>query len=208
MTTDHQSIYRVHPGVAHAQAVINNLVHKTGRTLDQWGKRVIDHGPEASQQRVAWLKAEHQLGTVTAAMIVDHLEGRGQEKTDPVAYLKMAPVLVDSMYAGKKLALRPLHDKLIAVASALPGVGISPGKSIVPIYRFHVIAQIKPATQKRIDFGLALGAEQHPFSQRLVSTSGAAKGDRITHTIAIREASDIDDELVAALTLAHSLDTP
>lgn len=206
MTTDHSKLYRVHPGVAHAQKVIGNLERKSGHSLDQWVKLVIDSGLEASKQRLAWLKSEHQLGTVTAAMIVDHAEGRGQEKVDPAAYLRWAPALVDAMYAGKKRGLRPLHDKLIAVASTLPGVGISPGKSIVPIYRHHVIAQIKPATQKRIDFGLALGTEHHRFSQRLVSTSGATTGDRITHRIAITEDRDIDDELIAALKLAHRLD--
>jgi hypothetical protein len=69
------------------------------------------------------------------------------------------------------------------------------GKTIVPIYRNRVIAQLKPATRTGIDFGLALG--ELKGRGRLVETEGFAKRDRITHRIPIAEISDTDAGLVA-----------
>lgn len=121
------------------------------------------------------------------------------------AYLAAAPRYVDAMYAGRKSALRPLNDALEDLALGLgPDVSLSPGKTIVPVYRRHVIAQIKPATRTRIDFGLALGPLKG--KGRLVETGGYAKKDRITHRIAVAALSDIDAELREWLARAYAGD--
>jgi hypothetical protein len=123
------------------------------------------------------------------------------------AYLKQAPGYVVAMYAGSKAALRPLHDALEELAFALgDDVRLCPGKTIVPIYRRHVIAQIKPATKTRIDFGLALGDAKG--KGRLVETGGYTRGDRITHRIAVTSIADIDSELKGWLREAYERDTP
>ena len=75
---------------------------------------------------------------------------------------------------------------------------------MVPLYRKHVIAQIKPATRTRIDFGLALGATKAPA--RLVDTGGFKKKDRITHRIEVQSKADIDGELKRWLKTAYELD--
>ena len=61
-------------------------------------------------------------------------------------------------------------------------VALTPCKTIVPIRRNHLIAEIKPATTTRIDLGLALKRVSR-VPKRLVDTGGAARGDRITHKI-------------------------
>ncbi len=63
----------------------------------------------------------------------------------------------------------------------------------MPLYREHVFAQIKPATNTRIDLGLALG-DTKPTG-RLIDTAGFAKKDRITHRIEISTVKDIDAEV-------------
>lgn len=73
-----------------------------------------------------------------------------------------------------------------------------------PIYRNHVIAQVKPATRTRIDLGFAL--KERPPSGRLVATGGFSKRDRITHRIPISSASEIDEEVRFWLTAAYELD--
>jgi hypothetical protein len=79
------------------------------------------------------------------------------------------------MFAGLKAALRPIYDNLLELAFGLgKGIRVSPGKTIVPVYRNHVLEQIKPATRTRIDFGLALGDTKVPAS--LKDTGGLAKG--------------------------------
>ncbi len=131
--------------------------------------------------------------------------GMGREDTSPEEYLAAAPKYVDAMYAGPRATLRPLHDLLESLALSLgPDIRLSPGKTIVPIYRHHVIAQIKPATRTRIDFGLALGSLKG--NGRLVETGGYLKKDRITHRIAVGSEQDIDDFLKRWLLRAYELD--
>jgi hypothetical protein len=121
------------------------------------------------------------------------------------AYLAAAEGYVEHMFAGSKEALRPVYDALLALGLSMGrDVKACPCKTIVPIYRHHVIAQIKPATRTRIDFGLALGNTKTP--KRLVSTGGFAKGDRITHRFEVTALSQIDDELKRWLKKAYELD--
>jgi len=106
------------------------------------------------------------------------------------------------MFSGKRTALRPAYDRLLALALSLgKDVKACPGKTIVPLYREHVFAQIKPATNTRIDVGLALGNTKP--AGRLIDTGGFAKKDRITHRIEISAVKDIDAEVIRWLKLAY-----
>lgn len=130
----------------------------------------------------------------------------GGSAADAAAYLREAPLLVEAMYA-RRPALRPLHDALEKLAFALgKDIRLCPGKTIVPVYRRHVIAQIKPATLTRIDFGLALGAMKG--KGRLVETGGLVKGDRITHRVAVTSLDDLDQQLRDWLRQAYDRDAP
>ena len=75
--------------------------------------------------------------------------------------------------------------------------------TIVPLYRNHVFAQIKPTT-KRIDMGFALGAP--PAEGRLIETGGFAKKDRITHRIPVSSPDEIDTEVNHWLKIAYQED--
>lgn len=201
------SLYSVHPAVAYAQAIIHNLPEKTGKSIDEWVRLLKKSAPKGEKEQRDWLKKEYKLGGTTAHLIVDRAWGKGAEDTDGEAYLKAAAGYVEAMYAGPKAELRPLHDALIALGLSMGGeVKICPCQTIVPLYRNHVFAQIKPATRTRLDFGLALkGAKQKP-PKRLKDTGGLAKGDRITHCFAITSPGDIDEEVKRWLKIAYGLD--
>lgn len=203
----HKSIYSVHPSVAYAQAIINNMPEKTGKSIDDWVKLIKKSAPQGEKERREWLKKEYKLGGTTVAMIAARAEGKGAEDTDEAAYLKVAPGYVANMYAGTKSALRPLHDALVELGMGLGAdVKVCPCETIVPLYRNHVIAQIKPSTRTRIDFGLALKDAKQKLSKRLKDTGGLAKGDRITHCFALEKLEDIDDEVKRWLKIAYALD--
>lgn len=208
MPASTKSIYSVHPSVAYAQAIIRNLPETTGKSIDEWIALVKKSGTSGAKGRREWLKKNHRLGGTKAWMIVDRAEGKGAEDTDPEAYLKAAAEYVERMYAGPKAALRPIHDTLIKFGVGLgDDVKVCPCQTIVPFYRQHVFAQIKPATRTRIDFGLALkGAKRKP-PKRLLDTGGLAKGDRITHQIKISSVAEIDTEVQEWLKVAYDLDT-
>jgi hypothetical protein len=124
---------------------------------------------------------------------------------DAEQYLKEAPGYVEAMFSGKKAGLRPIYDALLQLAFALgKDVTVSPGKTIIPFYRIHVFAQVKPTTQTRVDLGLCLRGVKP--AGRLVTTGGEAKGDRITHRIGIGSLAEIDQEVKRWLKRAYSED--
>lgn len=204
--------YSVHPGVAHVQAILRNLGANTGRDLAGWidALRLADPGDEAARR--AWLKAAG-LGAAQARFVAERSLGGSAHAFDdtPEGYLRSAPGYVERQYAGRKAALRPLYEALLARGLALgPDVRVCPCETVVPLYRQHVFAQIKAATLGRIDLALALGdpaAVQDP-SGRLLDTGGFRKRDRLTHRIEVRCLADVDEALEGWLRAAYRGDAP
>jgi hypothetical protein len=113
--------------------------------------------------------------------------------------------MVEEMFAGKRARLQPIYDHMLGLAFALgKDVHVSPCKTIVPFYRNHVFAQVKPATSTRIDIGFAL-KDLEP-SGKLISTGGFEKGDRITHRIPVTSVGEIDKEVKKWLKHAYEMD--
>jgi hypothetical protein len=200
-------IYSVHPGVRMVQKWIAELAEKTGRSLDEWVRHVKKFGPKSEKECRLWLKQQHHLGANTAWWLAEKAFGNplGLAEDTPEGYLQLAPKYVEQMYAGPKESLRALHDELIRLAQSLgDDVRICPCKTIVPLYRRHVFAEIKPASARRIDLGFALGEE--PFTSRLHDTGGAAKNNRITHKVALVSLAEIDLQVKRWLKQAYERD--
>src|SRR5438093_3021738 len=188
-----KSIYGVHPGVLMTQKWIGELKQKTGRSLEEWLKFIKKEGPPDEQARRDWLKQKHGLGTNSAWWLAERSVGKGEEMGDPDAYLKAAEKYVETMFSGKKEHLKPIYYALLKLGLSIgKDTKACPCQTIVPLYRNHVFAQIKPTTRTRIDFGFALGDTK--VKGRLIGTGGLAKKDRITHRIEITSLKDIDDE--------------
>jgi hypothetical protein len=186
------SPYSVHPGVAMMQQWVETLKDKTGRSLQEWLALVKKDGPATEKERRDWLKKQHSLGANSAWWIAERSVGKGRGDGDPAAYLQHASQWVEAMFSGGKAGLRPVYEELLELGKALgPDVQICPCQTIVPFYREHVFAQVKPSTRTR--------------SGRLIDTGGRAKGDRITHRIAISSLTDIDAEVQRWLKTAYDL---
>jgi len=198
--------YDPHPGIAMVRNWIDTLKAKTGRDLDDWTALIQSKGPNDNKSRREWLKREHNLSTNSAIWLADHAEGKDDlEEGDAKVYVARAGEYVDAMFSGSKAGLRPIYDRLYDLARSIgDDIKISPGKTIVSIYRNHVIAQIKPSTRTRIDFGLAL--KDMPAKGRLIDTGGLAKRDRITHRIEITSVDEVDDYVEKWLRKAYELD--
>src|SRR5262249_32582064 len=110
-------------------------------------------------------------------------------------------------YAGKKEALRPLYDVLLKLGKGIGDeVKACPCTTMVPLYRNHVFAQIKPTTNTRIDLGFALAKYKGKLPKRLIDTGGLQKKDRITHRMEVKSADDIDGDVKKWLKTAYDLD--
>lgn len=187
------------------QKWVAELKDKTGRSVEEWIRYIKKKGPKDDQEVREWLKTEHGLGTNSAWWLADRAAGKGTEDGDPDAYLKAAEGYVERMFVGKKAQLRPIYDALLKLGLSVgKEAKACPCQTIVPLYRNHVFAQIKPTTQTRIDFGFSLGDTK--AKGRLIDTGGFAKKDRITHRIEITSLKDIDDEVKRWLKVAYDRD--
>lgn len=202
-----KSLYGVHPGVEMMAKWVAELKQKTGRSVEEWVALVKKEGPPTEKERRDWFKSKHKLGTNCAWWLAERSVGKTSEDSDPDAYLAAAVKYVEEQYSGKKAALRPLYDALLALGLKQgPDVKACPCKTIVPLYRQHVFAQIKPTTNTRIDFGFCLRDYKGKLPKRVQPTGGLEKGDRITHRIEITKPADIDGEVKKLLKKAYELE--
>jgi hypothetical protein len=205
-TARSSSPYGVHPGVAMVQKWLSELKEKTGRSMEEWLALVKKEGPKDEKSRREWLKSKHKLGTNKAAWIAERAEGKGWGET-PEAYLKNAVRYVEEQYAGPKEKLRPIYEELLNLGRSIGSdVKACPCRTIVPLYREHVFAQIKPTTNSRVDLGFALTHYKGKLPKRLIDTGGLAKKDRITHRIPLGTLNEIDAEVKKWLKTAYELD--
>jgi hypothetical protein len=199
MARKKKSLYSLHPSYAREAAFERNLPERTGKTLAEWIAFIQAEGPESEKARREWLMSEHDMTSNYAWWLAECAAGRGgPENYDPEAY-------VEAMFSGGKAGLRPLYDELLEIALALgDDVKACPCQTIVPIFREHVVAQLKPSTRKRLDLSFAL--QDEPATSRLLDTGGRSKGDRLTHRVGITKPEDIDDEVRGWLRQAYDLD--
>jgi hypothetical protein len=196
--------YDLHPSVMMVQKMIAGLKEKTGRSLQEWIQLASNQGPSEEKSLRDWLKKRHGLGTNYAGWLAEQTLGNGGDGS-PEAYLKSADEYVAQMFSGSKAALRPVYDALLKLGRSVDGdVKVCPCQTMVPFYRNHVFAQVKPATRTRIDLGLALRDTRVPG--RLIDTGGFEKKDRITHRIEISSVGEIDDEVKRWLKKAYEMD--
>ena len=170
------------------EAIARNLPAKTGRTFEEWIDLTREKGPASRKERIAWLKSEHGIGTVTANFIAADAEGRSmaEEYADENA-------LLDGMYAGERAALRPLYDELAKTARKLgPEVELTVCKTYVGIRRGRQFGMIRPTTRTRVDLGLVLPGAK---AAGRLQNAGSIGNDRMTHRIEIASRKDIDAEL-------------
>jgi hypothetical protein len=179
------------------EKIIAGLKAKSGRSLEEWVDLIRMSGPSGEKKRAEWLKKEHKVGTNYAGWLASRAEGKTLEY-DPDG-------LVDTMFSGPKAGLLPIYTKLVDTALGFgKDVTITPCKTIVPLRRRYVFAQLKPTTRTRIDLGLALGKTK--ATGLLIDTGGLAKGDRITHRIPVESLQEIDADVIRWMTTAYEMD--
>jgi hypothetical protein len=202
--------YDVHPSIRLVEDWVAGLKEKTGRSVEEWVSHIRKSGPKGDAERREWLKREHGLGTNSAWWLADRAGPDGvkkEEEDTPEGYLKAASDHVEAQYSGKKAVLRPIYEGLVKAGRGLgKDVKVCPCKTLVPLFRQHVIANITPSTNSRVDLGLALAKHTGKFPARLIDTGGKEKKDRITHRIPLASVDEIDAEVIRWLERAYALD--
>ncbi|MCA8980925.1 MAG: DUF4287 domain-containing protein [Planctomycetes bacterium] len=165
-----------------AAAMVANLKAKTGKTLAQWVKIAKASKLEKHGLIVRHLKSEHGLTHGYASLV-------SREALQSTAAHMDDEYLLAAQYAGKKSALKPIYDALIAAASKLgKDVEVSPKKAYVSLRRNKQFALIQPSTATRVDLGLNLSGE--PVTERL-EASGSFSG-MCSHRVRLTSPKDVD----------------
>lgn len=174
------------------QTMIANLAAKTGKTIEQWVKLARASGAAKHGEIVKLLKEQHELGHGYANLVAQEAlkaEGAAEPSGDE---------LIDAQYAGKKAALRPLCDALVAAAKKLgKDVEVAPKKSSVSLRRKKQFALVEAATATRIDLGLQLKGV--PVGGRLEKYPSTM----CTHRVKLESPADVDAQVKEWLKQAY-----
>jgi len=181
------------------RAIIDNLLTRTGKSIDDWSRLVESEAPHARKDRIQWLRKRHKLGGPTATIIAAACEGKSvSEDYDD------QDGLIEAMYIGKE-DLRSIYERIASSAKRLgEDVELAARKTYVSISRKRQFAAIQPSAKSRVDLGLVLPAT--PVTKRLLP-SKTVGGGRITHRIALEKDADFDSEAKSWLRRAYNGDS-
>ena len=172
------------------QTMINNMPEKTGKSLEEWKKILLEKSFTKHGEAVKFLKTEYGVTHGFANTIVSLSKEISDSPDD----------LVLNQYKGKEQLL-PMYEKLKEVVAAFGNdVKIIPKKTSVSVVRKKQFTLIKPATKTRIDLGLKL--KDKSTTDRL-GNSGPF-GSMCTHRVQLTDVSQIDNELIDWLKEAYS----
>lgn len=178
-----------------AAAVANqlrNIEQATGRSMADFSREVAARGIDGHARIVAFLKAEHGLSHGNANAVA--LKVRELAAGGPPA----ADALLDAQYAGSKAALRPVCERLVAVATGLgPDVEVLVQKTGVALRRRRQFALVQAPSAKRVTLGLNL--PDAPADERVVATPGAMCAYRVD----LADPAAIDDAVTGWLAAAY-----
>jgi hypothetical protein len=189
------SRYQPHPMLARERQAMERIRKDTGRSYDDWVSFARAKGPSDVRALSRWLQEDHGHRRMDASWIAN-----AARSSDEADYGDPEP-MVDALYSGAHAALRPLHESVVdAFLSLGDDVVVTACKTMVPVYRKHVFAEMRPA-EGGVDVQLALG--EVAAKGRLARSSNRMPGDRMTHHVLVRAKKDVDAELRRWLAAAY-----
>ncbi|HYW27405.1 MAG TPA: DUF5655 domain-containing protein [Terriglobales bacterium] len=167
---------------------IRNIEAAYGKPIEAWIELIRASGLTKHNEVVAMLKSEHGMthGAAHRVSLVARQASGGE-----------APA--GALYQGKRAALLPIHERLMAAVRALgDDVELAPKRGYVSLRRRKQFAMIQPAAA-HVDLGLIL--TDVPATARL-EPAGSFNA-LFTHRVRVGAPDDVDDELVAWLREAY-----
>jgi hypothetical protein len=170
---------------------LRNIEAATGLTLADFTQRVEAAGIEKHGQVVAFLKSDFGLTYGNANLIATLV---GQARAGGPA----APdELLAAQYAGAKAHLRPILDRISALATGLGSdVERVVLKTGVSFRRRRQFALVEAKSSARVQLGLNLAGE--PGDPRVVPMGGMC-----THKVDLSDPGDVDASLERVLASAY-----
>ena len=174
------------------KAQVRNIEAKHGRTMAEWAELLSARTPAPrrddarAQERVRAQPRQRQPGRAGRAGRALRSEGGGN---DPASEL----------YAGKKAALRPVHDRLMAAVLGFgDDVEVAPKRGYLSLRRRKQFAMVQPGAG-HVDVGLILASQ--PAAGRLEAAGNF--NAMFSHRVRLAEPENVDPELVGWLRTAY-----
>lgn len=176
------------------QAYLDTIQAKTGKPADEIAGLVRDQGLAKPGEIVAWLKSEYGLGHGHSMAIVSLIR---RESQPPAS----ADDKVAAHFSGAKAKWRPVYNRLVEAGERFgPDVAVAPGRAYLSLTKGGRKFAIIQAVGERLDLGVKLkGAST---TARL--EDAGAWNAMVTHRVRIRDAADLDAEVLGWLQQAYA----
>ena len=169
-----------------------NLLAKTGKTLDEWKLLLSQQSFSKHGEYMAFLKKDHGITHGFANFITLKFREADAGSSDDSD-------LIANQYKGKE-NLKPIFDKLLTAITKLGAdVEVAPKKLAISMRVKRQFALIQPSTKKRIDLGLKFNEKPHGLR---LETSGPF-GTMCTHRVQLTDLEQVDDELLGWIKEAY-----
>lgn len=176
-------------------AVVQTMKERTGRSVEEWVDIVRSSGIDPLDQKAVrrWLKDKHGVLQNSQWAIADaaaRAAGWEPPKTEE---------FIDQQYAGPKVDLRPIFNRLRGIMEGLgDDVTVEGRSTYTPFVRRRQFAAVATATRSRIDVGLRY--KDAPSSDLLAP---AIAPGQATHRLSLTSINQITDEVVELLRTAY-----
>ena len=174
---------------------VQGLEEKAGKPLAELLALVASWGPGKHNELLKRAKETLGLGHGHANTLI-HLAREQAEAAGGKEAAAADPL--DSIYAGSKEALRPLHEALLARLADLGAFEIAPKKANVSLRRSKQFALVGPGSKGRLEVGVNL--REAAGTERF---EALGPGKMCTHRTFVTAPEDIDDELLAFVREAY-----
>ena len=167
---------------------LNNIQKKTGKSLNELAEVVRRTGLTKHGEIRSMFQREYGLGCGDAnALAHAILKSDGERAAEG----KSSDEVLDEIYSGPKVALRPIHEKLMKEIIKFGKFEVVPKKGYVSLRRKKQFAMLGPKTNTRFEVGL--NAKDLKRNARLLEQP---KGSMCNYIVRVNEAGEVDEELI------------
>jgi hypothetical protein len=175
---------------------LNNIATRTGKSLAELAAVVKTSGLAKHGEVVAMLKGKLKVGHGDANAIAHYAKSLDGGGAPPAA--ESPADATDTIYAGPKAALRPIHDALMAALKKFGKFEVAPKKGYLSLRRKKQFAMIGPGTNSRVDIGINL--KDAKGTKRFVEQKQPAM---CQFKVGLTDKAEVDKELVSWLKKAY-----
>jgi hypothetical protein len=170
------------------QTQLDNIQKKTGKNLDELAGIIKSSGLSKHGEIREMLKRDLGLGYGDANTLTLYaMKSVGDRATQVKTHVQV----LDEIYSGPKVHLRPIHERFMDAIHTFGEFEIAPKKGYVSLIRKKQFAMIGPATNSRVEVGInhkSLGG-----NPRLIEQPPASM---CHYKVKITQTEEVDQELI------------